>query len=126
MALQLTLFPCLPGICLVSFLFQMWLFIVLSINFRVLFHLRRTFTTLCKVATEPYTMPGRHWVQTIAEFIESYKILQNLSNCTKYLIQRVNEVWAQVPQDYVHQLYASIPRRLQAVKKCVATRNNVD
>jgi len=33
------------------------------------------------------------------------------------LIQRVNEVWAQIPQNYIHQLYTSIPRRLEAVKK---------
>ena len=33
------------------------------------------------------------------------------------LIQRVNEVWAQIPQNYIHQLYTSIPRKLEAVKK---------
>ena len=33
------------------------------------------------------------------------------------LVQRVNEVWAQMPRDYIHQLYASIPRRLEAVTK---------
>ena len=33
------------------------------------------------------------------------------------LIQRVVEVWTEIPRDYIHHLYASIPRRVEAVKK---------
>ena len=32
-------------------------------------------------------------------------------------IQHVDEVWSRIPQDYIHQLYTSIPRGLEAVKR---------
>ena len=33
------------------------------------------------------------------------------------IIQRVHEVWAQVPQDFIHRFCTFTPRRLEAVQK---------
>jgi len=75
MASHITPFPRLADICLVLFLFRLWLYIVLFIDFRGLFpslaHLHNAF--LSGQGAQP--LPGHYWVQTIAEFVESYKTI---------------------------------------------------
>ena len=72
----------------------------------------------------PAQSPDLNIIENVWLFIKN-----KLSNNTRSppinknnLNQHVDEVWAQMPQHYIHQPYASIPRRLEAVpSKCWLT-----